>query len=316
MFLIFILSWSGSVGGALQGQLSLSYDASAMPDTIRPDSEVIKIPVTLSYFVSGFGVKLLVQLLKSKTVPVSLSLDNIPVNTTISVTPQVVYPVIRETKPTSPETVFVSIATSKDMPAFQTMHVAVVAKASMDKGPFGRVTYIQNTSNRIAIAFKVGYYGNQQYDYTPFHELKPGETVQIPIKISGFGNARTQSRFEVLDPPENWTISIPSEVFIGTAALGEEHTTVVNMTVRAPKVEGYMNELQSIHVRVVSMAAGHPEAGFDNSTVLQVTLRCRGGNSSDILDDNLHISLKLGIGIVVGVLLLMVVMLVIRRRFV
>ena len=307
IFICTLCSMTFVSSAALQGNLDLTYDSLKIPHTIRPESDVITIPVNISYFVSGFLAQVVVPFIDSRTVHVNVSLENVPEYIVVENQPDIVYPKVRLTKPTDPESVILSVSVSPDAPAFQKISFNVVAEALVLKGPLGRLTLIEGVVNRIPIEITPGYYSNFQFNYKNFYELKPGHTVTIPIVIRSYSNARSNAQFYIENVPENWSASILNEVFIGTAALGEFGTITVDLIIQGPLDPGYYNELRQISVNVVTKAAGHPEQGVDNSTTLQFTVRCRGTIVDNSAVDSMHISLQIGLVIIGGGLFLLFV---------
>jgi hypothetical protein len=255
--------------GIFQGNIALSYDSTAIPDTVRPETGIVRIPIDITYFVSGFGSRVVIPFYEINTMPIELSVENIPDYMDAAVSPGVVYPYLTIEKPTSPEIAYLTASFRPDAPAFQTVTISVVA-TQRDRAP------VQGITNKIPIQLKSGFYSNYQYDYTPLQEVGAAETIRFPIKITGYANARSQLNFEVVNPPEKWGASINSQYFLGTTALGESSEGTVDFVIQAPLDFGYYNELQTFNVRISTMAAGHPEAGMDNVTVLQFTVRARG----------------------------------------
>ena len=303
---------SDDASGFLQGNIEFSYDSSVIPSTIQPDLEVLRIPVDISYFVSGFGVRLLMILLQQKTIPISVAIENLPQYVYASVSPDFVYPVISDVKPDTPEQVVVSVNISKSVLAFQTLNFDVVATADAYKGRFGRLTLIKGVSNRVSVGIKAGFYSNFQYEYRTFAEILPNETATFPITIMSYSNAPAKLMFEIISPPENWTATIPSEYMIGTAAGDGDNTGVVNLVIKGPSQPGYYNVVEQFSVRIMTQAGGHPELGVDNATVLQFTVRCRG---EIIDDDSVHISLVLAVVLSVVMLVILGILIVVRRRY-
>ena len=262
--------------GILQGNIELTYDIEDIPSTIRPESDIARVDLYINYFVSGLGARYIVPFFTRRTVPIELSVENTPEWCTVSVSPGVVYPRIDYRKAETPEHAIVSISVTPNAPAFQTHSVVVKAKARSVYGPFGIINIIAGSENQIPIEIKTGYYSNFQYEYQTYAEMLPDEVKNIPINITSYSNARTILTFEIIDPPEDWGASINPEILIGTAALGDVPTGIATLTIQSPSGDEYLNEVEQFNVRVSTMAAGHPEHGIDNTTLLQFTVRCRG----------------------------------------
>jgi len=260
---------STAASGLFQGNIDLTYDIDDVPSTIRPESDIARIDLYVNYFVSGVGSRLVIPFFEVNTAPIEFSVGETPDWLTVSVAPGVVYPFLGITKAETPERAIISIALTPNAPAFQTQSIEIIAQHK-DIPP------VRSALNKIPIEIKAGFYSNFQYEYPTFKEIGAGETVTFPINIKGYSNARSRIIFEVVDPPEGWSTSINTEFFLGTTALGEDATGTVNFMIQSPLDFGYHNEVEQFNVRVKTMAAGHTEAGIDNTTVLQFTVRSRG----------------------------------------
>ena len=262
--------------GILGGNIDLTYDVDDIPSTILPGSDIARVDLYINYFVSGIGSKCLVSFLQHRTVPIELSIEDTPEWCIVSVSPGVVYPHPDIRKAETPEHAIVSISLTPNAPAFQTHSISVKAKASSVNGPFGIINIISSAENKIPIEIKSGYYSNFQYEYQAYIEMPPDEVKNVLINITSYSNARTRLTFEIIDPPEDWNACIDTEIFLGTSVLGDDPTGIATLTIQSPGGDEYHNEVQQFLVRVSTMAAGHPEQGIDNTTVLQFTARCRG----------------------------------------
>ena len=262
--------------GIIQGNIELAYDIEDIPSTIRPESDIARVDLYINYFASGLGAKYIVPFLQFRTFPIFLSIEGTPEWCVVSVSPGVVYPHLDYRTAETPEHAIVTISLTQNAPAFQTHSITVNAKANSFKGPFRVINIIASTENMIPIEIKTGYYSNFQYEHQTYAEMLPDEVKSIPINITSYSNARTRLTFEIIDPPEDWGASINPEIFIGTAALGDDPTGIATLTIQSPRGDEYLDEVEQFNVRVSTMAAGHPEHGIDNTTLLQFTVRCKG----------------------------------------
>jgi hypothetical protein len=255
--------------GLFQGNIELTYNVNDVPATIRPESDIARVNLYINHFASGLGSQIVIPFFSANTVPIELTVSETPDWLTVSVAPGVVYPKLGTETGEVPENAIVSISLTPNAPAFQTESIEIVAT-------HGNIPPIRSAINKIPIEIKSGFYSNFQYEYPTFKEIGAGETVTFPINIKGYSNARSRIIFEVVDPPDGWSTSINTEFFLGTAALNEDATGTVNFMIQSPLDFGYHNEVEQFNVRVKTMAAGHPEVGIDNTTVLQFTVRSRG----------------------------------------
>lgn len=269
------ISYQRLCNGILRGNIDLTYDVDDIPSTIRPESDIARVDLYINYFVSGIGAKFIVPFFPYRTVPIELSVEDVPEWCTVSVSPGVVYPRLDYKKAKFPEHAIVSISLTPNAPAFQMFSIKVKARAHSIQGPFGLITFVGCSENYIPIELKPGYYSNFQYEYQTYIEMSPDEVKNVPINITSYSNARTRLLFEIVDPKEGWGTSINSDIFLGTTVLGEDPTGTVHFSIHSPSDFGY-HEVEEFNVRVKTVAAGHPEAGIDNTTILQFTVSCKG----------------------------------------
>jgi len=273
--------------GPFQGNIELSYDSSDIEDEIIPQDETREIDLYINYYVSGILTEYLIPLLGDITVPIQLSIGDHPDYVNIELDPKIVYLKVSTTESSSPEISKISISVGTNAPAFQRLLFNVSAVSSQVKGRFNILNWVRSAINKIQIIYKPGYYSNFRYDFDPFREIGAGNITTIPVNITGYSNAMSKLSFEIIDPPENWSTSINQEYLLGSAVYGQKTTGTVDFTVQAPLTPGYHNEVEQFQIRVTTMAAGHPEVGIDNTTILQFTVRSRGHingeNSMDMI---------------------------------
>jgi hypothetical protein len=268
IFVAFLPSYSVALG-IFQGNIELNYDVNDIPNTIRPETDTVRADVYVNHYASGLGSQLVIPFFSANTVQIELSVGDTPDWLEANIAPGVVYTKLRTEKSPTPEPAILTVTLKPYAPAFQAETVELIAR-------HGDITPISSALMKLPITIKSGYYSNFRYQYTTFDEIGAAETITFPITITGYANYRSKLQFKVLDPPEGWSTSINSEFLLGTAAFGENSTGVVDFTIQAPLDFGYYNQVEQFNVQVQTMAAGHPEAGIDNTTILQFTVRARG----------------------------------------
>lgn len=242
---------------ALQGNIILDYDPNDIPDTIEPETETVMIPIYIDYFVSGLGARLIVPFLeKRKTVPIELSLEDVPEWCDAGISPKVVYQQISTSSSKyPPRRSYVMVSVASLAPAFESFSIKIKAKASSVKGAFGLITYIEETENIIPIQLKSGYFLEYDFVYPDRIYTPPLEKTEIIVNISCYSNARTRIHAELLGPLEDWDVYIPSEFFLGPGK--DSYEIIVSLT---PPSSFIGQEFLLISIRI--SAAGHPEAGI------------------------------------------------------
>ena len=200
---------------------------------------------------------------KHSTIPVELSIEEIPNPKWIDlgISPGVVYPNLDSIiEKHVPQHSFLTVSLSPSVPGLKTFILRLKAEAYAI--PLGSdVEYID-------IPIKTGYYENFRYEFPPFKEIGTGETAVLPIKITSYANAPSNITFEILDKHEGWNATIVPEITIGSSAYGQDCNATVNFSVQSPFDCQY--EVEQFRVRVTTFAEGHPEVGFDNTTILHL----------------------------------------------
>ena len=187
---------SASAQGILQGNIILEYDSGDIPETIRPETGKATIDIIVDFFVSGIGSRLLVPFYEERsTVPIEFTLSELPDWVDASISPGVVY---QQLSPTSgkypPRTTYLTISLKPTAPAFQSQNVEVNALSSYTPP-------VRSSKNKLAFQIKAGYYSNFKYETSTFAEIGAGETIEFPIEITGFANARSKLKFEIESNP-------------------------------------------------------------------------------------------------------------------
>lgn len=252
-------------------RLDLSYDKSDVIDEIRPETVTRVIDINISICMPGIFQLLIYPYFKRSQIPVELSIEEIPNPKWIDlgISPGVVYPYLDSIiEKHVPQRSYLTVSLSPWVPGFKTFNLRLKAEAAYTP-PFGSdVEYID-------IPIKTGYYSSFRYEIPPLVEIGPGETAVLPIKITSYANAPSNITFEILDKHEGWNTSIVPEITIDSYPYGQVNNATVNFTVCSPNLSGIVDITMQFRVRVSTFATGHPDIGFDNTTVLQFTVRCR-----------------------------------------
>jgi hypothetical protein len=269
--------------GILQGNIELTYDLNDIPSTITPEQDTVRVHLYFNYYVSGLGSKFIVpKFFRNRTVPVKLSVENVPEWCSYSITPDYVYLPIGMEKSDHPQIALLTLSVNRSAPAFQTFSVNIRAKASSVKGPFGIIKIIKNAENMIPIEFKPGYYPDLDIDLNQTVYMHPGtgETTNVSIKLTNYGNARIRVSTEIIDPPEGWSIRIHTEIFLGTPVLNEDNTGELVLQLVPPW--DFFNDVEQVNLSFKYMAWGHPDTGISESSFLitlmsmMITLKVHG----------------------------------------
>ena len=238
--------------GLVQSILSLEYDASDIPDLIPPESENVIIHINISYQIEGFFSRLLSILFKYQMIPIEVTLGDVPKWCTAKLIPNNLWSPIR----TDPDInhAILRVWLDPKSPAFKPFNITIRTKASKFTGPLG-FTYISEAEDIISVELTPGYYSNFQFDYHSYIVTPPLEPTVAEINLTSFANADVLVRTQIIDPPENWTITIPTDIFV--EAWGKE--TII-LTIIPPDIQ---NEIEHFHVLLNISTWEHPELGYD-----------------------------------------------------
>ena len=121
------------------------------------------------------------------------------------------------------------IQVSHNAPAFEIFDVTIKATINPIRGPFGFLNILQGINYFENISFKT--------DYMPFIQpwLPEGNTietppliqVELPIEIENFGNGKTTVKIKIVDYPDDWNVSIQSQLIL---EVGEKKEILLNIT--------------------------------------------------------------------------------------
>jgi hypothetical protein len=81
-------------------------------------------------------------------------------------------------------------------------------------------------------------------------EISPGQIAEFPIDLENNGNAQTKFIFDVVDVPEGWSVSIVSNVDIGSAVEGQNNKKTVILSIQPPLGFGYHDDRKDITITV------------------------------------------------------------------
>ncbi len=255
--------------GIFNGVVDVDYESSVIPNTVKPEEDIVRIPVYIYYYVAGFGSGFVIPFFGANTAQVYLEAQVQEDWLTATLSKGLVQPFLSTKKPDTPESAVLTVTFNQNAPAFQTTKVDIVAETK-------DLNFIKGAKQTLSIPLQSGFYQDFNYNYEPQKEAGPGELIKFPITVTGYANARSRLQFEIVDYTDKWTPSINSQLTLGTKALGENATGTVNFVVRSPLDFGYHNEVGRFTIRITTYAVGHESEGIQNTTYLYFTIQNRG----------------------------------------
>jgi hypothetical protein len=238
--------------GLVQSYLDLDYNTSTVPELIRPESEIVRIEINISYHVQGLFARLLSILLKWEAIPIELMVEDVPDWCQATVFPTIVYGFIK-TEPLLNKVVL-TVSVYPNAPAYEPFNLTVRATASPFTGPLGLFTLIDGAEDTVSIELTPGYYANFKFEHSTIIVIPPLELTETPINMTSYANADAFVQTQILDIPENWTITIPSDIIVEAGGTEQFLVSII------PPDEHNVVEL--FHVEFNISCYGHPEAGY------------------------------------------------------
>lgn len=83
-------------------------------------------------------------------------------------------------------------------------------------------------------------------------EISPLQQAEFPVIVENLGNARTKVFFDVINPPEEWTIVVDDEIILDEEIGSNNNAT---LSVQPPKNFGYYDETKIIQIAVTPARA-------------------------------------------------------------
>jgi hypothetical protein len=215
--------------------------------------------------VEGIFSRLAELFFSHRVMNVDLSLMDVPDFCQAQITPEIVYPLIRRNQ-NKPQTAHIRISVDEDAPGFEPFNITVEAHAQPFKGPLGLLTIIKPSNDSVSIELTPGYYSNFWLDFIPFYEIPPLEQVTVPLNLTSLANADVFVQTEIIDPLENWTFNMTSNIIVPS---GESEIFLLNVT--PPDLH---NEVEIIHILFNITVWEHPEVGYETIIVI-ITFRVK-----------------------------------------
>lgn len=239
MILVVPSSLAASGPYACDSKLIIDYDSDVAMDPFLPIDRIKTIPLKLTFSIVGAYAEEIADLTQNTSLFVYLYADEKPEWCTVSFNPTVVL-----VYPSSAGRAFeaiLTIAVDENAPAFSgdtiTVRGEVVGIGSLNGGTFTK-----------KIRFIPGYLPVIGID-TPnknFKEISPEETAYFDVDLENLGNAKTKVEFDVLDAPDDWNITFPSNAVIDSSTLGKNTKKTVSISIEPPDTFGYHDEREVI----------------------------------------------------------------------
>jgi len=242
--------------GLLDPYLNIEYDASSIPYAIEPESEIIEVPVNISYFVGGLFSGFIVPFLQAFDIEmlIELSLIDVPDWCNVSIQPDSINSKINY-EPGIPHQSILSLSLSKDAPAWQEFSIGIKGTVEPLIGPFGYLTIIVGIEEETLISLTPGFYFDYLLEYESDIITPPLEKTNITMNLTNLGNGDLRVETNVVVIPEGFILTIPPLTVIPV-----DTTKQLLFQVQPP--EDFINKSETIIYGFNLSSYGHPEAGY------------------------------------------------------
>ena len=233
----------------------MTYDAQATSEKILPLTGEIAIEIDINAKIQGLLAKFYERIFAGRAdMSVDLTVKETPSWCTARISPNVVNPTLSTLWAKQPA--YVHISFNEDAPAHEVAIITIEMQANAP-GTWGRVKGVTKTAT---ISFTPGYL--PIIDAVPLNNsqvTKPGKTVTFDIDLENLGNAETEFIFNVMEIPEGWTVSVPSNITIGSRLQGINPKKTVQFSVTPPGNIESQKIREIINLTVVGQYFASPE---------------------------------------------------------
>jgi hypothetical protein len=227
-----------------ESQLRLEYDSDAAEDQFLPIDRVKKIPIEIGYQISGQYAQMLAEYYTTKDIVsfIYLYIEDTPEWCVASISPPLVK--IYPNASWATENASIEIKVNENAPA----STQGVLKVRMDAR---RVGTIQSGTFTAEIPFIPGYLPVLDIEADRKKQLiGPYDTAYFNIDIENLGNAKTTLVCDVIDPPQNWIVTIGSDIVIGATTSNDDPKKTIQLSIKPPLNFGYHNDREVINISI------------------------------------------------------------------
>ncbi len=200
----------------LEADIKVTYNAKELSEKIPPLGGYNLVHINVSYKVRGMFATALLPIIKRKwsSMPIKLSLEDVPEWADILIVPDIVYPEFDTQWSTKEAFLFISVQDSM-APANVPNIIQLCLEPEYEylHGPLGIIPLLHSSNRTAELAFTVDYY--PLISVTPENdtiETPPGQQVTLPISIKNLGNAETVVTIDKLEYPDDWHVYIVHNV--------------------------------------------------------------------------------------------------------
>lgn len=259
-----------------QSVIQLTYDEKITEKPIKPNSEPIIIPLTISYKIIGIFAQTIASYCNRNrlTQIAIITIEETPEwCTAILDQPMIKINISKDFE--SVET-NLRVSISDEAPAFKPFTLPIKVSVSQKNGPLGIMELISGSELTQIVALKPDFIPIfSVYTDATYLKINPINITKIPITITNLGNGITEYILEVENLPENWNITFPQvillepntkkEIILEVTPYKYFENTTIDLNVKAryyAQIEGSTNRMQTIRFTLINDGSYKEEDDF------------------------------------------------------
>ena len=216
----------------LNSNIIISWDANETEEPIIPRGEIRTVGLDVAFWVTwGVLGRFINYIYRGTVIRLELSIIDKPEWCVAILSQGTLQCIIPPPKENSYEIVHtqLAVAVADDAPAFELCPITIQTNVEPLRGPFGFITVMQGTTQVINVTFTVAYKPLLQFTLPEGNtiEAPPLTQVELPIGFKNLGNGRTIVVNELVNYPDDWIVTLPSQVTLEVQEYKEIILTII-----------------------------------------------------------------------------------------
>jgi uncharacterized membrane protein len=210
--------------------ITITYEE--LEEPIIPNTKTIRIPLKISYELTGRYATRQLRKLRNEVVTIELSITDQEEGVDANIENS-----LFDIKIGSNDifTTNLIVTVNENIQANTVGTVKIIAKSEEISGLF--FTLVEKGEQTVEVGFVIGYWPviSSSLPEGSNFEIPPLRNTKIPIRILNLGNGPTYVAIEIIDIPKNWNITFPSSLQLPSAVSKENYEKEINIDVKPPK---------------------------------------------------------------------------------
>jgi hypothetical protein len=222
-------------------------NANELNTRVVPLAGPMIVRIQIGYLVTGiFSEPTIARFTNTVPASISISVEETPEWCTATVEPNVVSPKIQSGW--CYDTADLKVSFKQNVPARGEVAIKIKMQAAEVSALIWKINAVADVGT---ITFTPEYLPIISVNPTiTLKDMSPGQVAEFPIELENLGNAQTKFIIDLVNVPEGWVASIPSNVDVGSKVEGQNNKKTVTLTVQPPLGFGYHNDREEITIKV------------------------------------------------------------------